>query len=344
MVKSSVLLVTVALSFLTACESRQTQTTVPAPTGTGNNQNQNGPNGNGSTATGNGTTGQNGQTGQNGNADAGAQVASSIPITLDAKQLKQRYALDTTNLTYHFKYQATDTTGAITFTADKATLTFSGLKANEKSDLVLELLQGNVVKLRGEVKDLILSAGAQRIDLKLSPVDGNGGDLTIDVTTDQPASGSTGTGAGTGTGSGTATGSGSGGGTGSGSGTDTSSGSGTATGTGSGSGSGTGSGTGSDVPTNTNTNTNTNTGANTGGGATGPSFAKDVKPILDEYCVECHHDGAQFPDLSVAPDAGLIGLIVADIKSGKMPKAPRDPMPAAKLGKLIEWKKAGSPP
>ncbi len=338
MVKSSVLLVTVALSFLTACESRQTtQTNLPAPTATGSNQKQNGPNGNGATATGNGATGPSGQIG---NADAGAQVGSSIPITLDAKELKQRYALDTTNLTYHFKYQATDTTGPITFTGDKATLTFSGLKPNEKSDLVLELLQGNAVKLRGEVKGLVLNAGAQRIDLKLSPVDGNGGDLTIDVTVDQPASGSTGTGSGSGSATGTSSGTGTGTGTSSGSATATATGSGTATAA----GSGTATGTGSDVPTNTNTNTNTNTGANTGGGAAGPSFAKDVKPILDEYCVECHHDGAQFPDLSKAPDSGLMGLIVSSIKSGKMPKAPRDPMPPAKLEKLIEWKNAGSPP
>ncbi len=247
-------------------------------------------------------------TSNNGSKASGPATGdSSIPIELKASELKAKYGLDTANLTYHFIYQTIDTTGPIKFTGDTATLNFTGLKPNEKGHLALEVLQGGVVKLRGELVDLVLQPGAVRLPLVMKPVGGQtGGDLTIEVTIEGPTTGG---------------------------GTDTSTET-TAT---------TGTTTGTTVTTGTTTSTGTTITVNPGTG-TGPSFAKDIKPILDKNCAECHHAGGTLPDLSILPSADVANTIIQLVTNKAMPKAPRDPLSGSEISKITDWKNAGRNP
>lgn len=74
-------------------------------------------------------------------------------------------------------------------------------------------------------------------------------------------------------------------------------------------------------------------------------YARDILPIIEEHCAECHHEG-RMPDLVTLPrDASLRELladrIIARAEQSTMPPAPRDMMPAAELEKIKEWKANG---
>lgn len=76
------------------------------------------------------------------------------------------------------------------------------------------------------------------------------------------------------------------------------------------------------------------------------SFARDLKPIFEKNCGECHHQGKSL-DLTNYPQAAdmpaLVDRIVARTSSGavSMPPQPRDPLDQASIEKIKKWKTDG---
>lgn len=134
----------------------------------------------------------------------GEMVTMAVP--LDEKELQSAYKLDTTNLSYHFKYIDVERSETLTFKDGAAKIEFTGLTAGKAGDLILELLEANVVKARGTVKELSLKAGKNDIKIHFDAVtDGSSaiGDLSINVKIDNGGSGGqSGTNPGTGNSSG----------------------------------------------------------------------------------------------------------------------------------------------
>jgi len=235
---------------------------------------------------------------------------ATIPITLDAQELRSKYTLDLNKLSYNFAYLSTTRGDAIKFQNDKATLIFSGLTSGKRGDLKLEILEAGVVKLRAVSPGLVLTPGNMHISLVLKPVDSSqGGDLTLNITIANDAQPGTGT--------------------------DTAShvsGSGNVAGTG-GSSANTGGSSSSSRPVNTG-----------GSSSNGPSFAHDVKPILDAHCAECHTPHGQSPDFSQAPAASIIDTMLSVVQTGQMPPKPRDQLTSAEVAKIKAWKDSGLHP
>lgn len=245
----------------------------------------------------------------------GSQGAS-LPVNLDEKAIQQ-FVDDTTKLSYKFSYATKQSEGDIQFTAGKAKLTLADLPTGVESDLTLDIYEGAVLRLKGEIKKLTLTANMPAVDLALQAVGGgNVADLTLEVVI-----GSTG-----------------------------------------GSGGGTqppGNGGGGNNPPPSGGNNPPPSGGNnpppSGGGGTGngPSFAREVKPLLDRYCAECHHGGARAPDLSAFPfkgatsaseQAAVVAKILASIDAGRMPPAPRDRMTQAEVDAIRAWDRGGLTP
>jgi hypothetical protein len=270
-----------------------------------------GGNNNGGTNTGGAGNGGNNNGGNNG---GGTTDTASLPIDLQEKDLA-KYVNSTAALKYKFAYGTSLSSGDITFANGSARITIASLPIGVENDLLLEILEADKVKLRGEVKKLKLTANMPPLPLTLEAVDSDLADLSIELTlgnTDQ-----------TNTGSGTGNGCGNGGGN--------------TGGTGGGNTGGNGGGNGGG-------NTGGTGGGNTGGG-NGPSFARDVKPIFDANCAECHHAGAQAPDLTDAAQAkATASLALQQMASGTMPPKPRTAVSAADQDKVKAWKDAGGAP
>jgi hypothetical protein len=99
------------------------------------------------------------------------------------------------------------------------------------------------------------------------------------------------------------------------------------------------------------------TGGTTGGGTTGgttgtpnpnaPSFARDVKPILESYCLECHSGGVA-PILVALPfspgDTAQVTARILATMTTTMPPAPRDKAPATAVQMITRWRDGGYAP
>lgn len=74
------------------------------------------------------------------------------------------------------------------------------------------------------------------------------------------------------------------------------------------------------------------------------TFSRDVRPILETHCTECHDQGRAFNftslPLSPAGASVTVDLILAAATSA-MPPAPRDRMPAMDLDTIRLWKEQG---
>ncbi len=127
-------------------------------------------------------------------------VGAEVPVVLQERELKA-YVDNTANLSYKFTYLAVTQQDKIAFdAAGTAKIVAKGLPAGQAGSVVLEIYEGAVLKLRGAVDNVTLTAGSNNnLNLKLAKVDGNvnpnpGGtgtvtDLTIDVTLDNGAGG-----------------------------------------------------------------------------------------------------------------------------------------------------------
>lgn len=84
-----------------------------------------------------------------------------------------------------------------------------------------------------------------------------------------------------------------------------------------------------------------------GGDPTKVSFARDLQPTLEKSCGECHQPGKSL-DLTQYPVAADVGALtdkmVARATSGDMPPRPRDPVAAAFIQKMVQWKQDGLQP
>jgi hypothetical protein len=53
-----------------------------------------------------------------------------------------------------------------------------------------------------------------------------------------------------------------------------------------------------------------------------PTYTKDIKPIMDNYCVSCHNDSGTSPDLSTYNNVkDNADAVYSDIFSGSMPQS-----------------------
>lgn len=83
----------------------------------------------------------------------------------------------------------------------------------------------------------------------------------------------------------------------------------------------------------------------------GLQFARDIRPITERYCTECHHAGGKSPDLvqfplvvgTMADQAAAVDRVIATM-GGSMPPAPRDRVPADAIDKIRKWKADGMQP
>lgn len=77
------------------------------------------------------------------------------------------------------------------------------------------------------------------------------------------------------------------------------------------------------------------------------SFQRDVLPLMETYCAECHHPGRQ-PDLSAMPLDRAAREVLAEriIARGEtnMPPAPRDQLTTSELDLIRRWKNEGANP
>jgi hypothetical protein len=84
------------------------------------------------------------------------------------------------------------------------------------------------------------------------------------------------------------------------------------------------------------------------------TYQDDVKPILDDNCVECHHAGgrlsnfAEFPFTSrtTTDQATIVGNIIAKVTaaSRRMPPGTRSPLSATQVQTLRDWLAGGLEP
>lgn len=93
----------------------------------------------------------------------------------------------------------------------------------------------------------------------------------------------------------------------------------------------------------------------------GPSFERDIAPILVRRCVQCHSDGDRQGELKLTTEEGLLkggesgpalnadrksGLLLERIEAGEMPpseKGGTGPLPPEEFALLKRWMEAGSP-
>jgi hypothetical protein len=113
-----------------------------------------------------------------------SQTQSTLPLVFEKRSFAP-YARDLENLKYKFSYLAKKEEGDLTFTDNKAKLNIKGLKHGEKGSLILEIYEGVVLKLKGELKDLELKQGSNAVKIILNPVDSGSTDLTINVTLEE---------------------------------------------------------------------------------------------------------------------------------------------------------------
>lgn len=78
------------------------------------------------------------------------------------------------------------------------------------------------------------------------------------------------------------------------------------------------------------------------------TFATDIKPVMDMYCVRCHNEnekaGYNFKEMASVKKAGANGELLGTIKHmdgfDPMP-AHADPLDAATITKIENWVKTG---
>ena len=85
----------------------------------------------------------------------------------------------------------------------------------------------------------------------------------------------------------------------------------------------------------------------------GLSFQRDIRPLTERYCTECHHAGGQLFDLTQYPfvagasqgdQANVADRAIASLTVGSMPPAPRDKAAADFAAKLRQWRADGMNP
>lgn len=82
------------------------------------------------------------------------------------------------------------------------------------------------------------------------------------------------------------------------------------------------------------------------------TYARDVKPLLDAHCIECHHDGGRKPDLSQFPfrmgeeeaDQDAIVQKVLTLSGGTTPRMPpgmRPKLTSSEVDVIRQWREQG---
>ena len=89
-------------------------------------------------------------------------------------------------------------------------------------------------------------------------------------------------------------------------------------------------------------------------GTFGLTYSQDIKPILDNNCVECHHAGGRDPDLSQFPFqskklSGQQAIVqkIVDVTGGTSPKMPpgqRDKLTSSQVNTVSQWLGEGLQP
>lgn len=109
---------------------------------------------------------------------SGEVIAIPVQVaTLDETEIRQKANTQTATLSYRFTYLTYAKSDVLTFNAGKATLAFSGLPANQSGDMVLEISDGLILKLRGSAAAVTLKSGQTNVvNIVVAAVSpGNGG-------------------------------------------------------------------------------------------------------------------------------------------------------------------------
>ena len=90
------------------------------------------------------------------------------------------------------------------------------------------------------------------------------------------------------------------------------------------------------------------------GGTYDLTYAQDIKPILDNNCVECHPSGGRDPDLRQFPFqskklGGLDAIVTKDTEvtggaTPKMPPGQRDKLTSDQVNTISQWHSQGMKP
>jgi len=93
--------------------------------------------------------------------------------------LRSRIDLDMDNLKYRFSFLTIRREEELKFENGRASIKISGLPTGEKGDIVFEILENNVVRLRGVDSDRTLNPGRNTSNIKMELV--GAGELEVDL-------------------------------------------------------------------------------------------------------------------------------------------------------------------
>src|SRR3954470_2377656 len=75
------------------------------------------------------------------------------------------------------------------------------------------------------------------------------------------------------------------------------------------------------------------------------SFRRDVQPVLEKYCYDCHANGVDkagvrldsFESAAELHDPKLWARALKNVRAGIMPPADEEPLPAGEAEKIMQW-------
>jgi hypothetical protein len=91
----------------------------------------------------------------------------TVSMTFSESDLRLKFNLNTTNLSYKFSYLDRTENNSITFTGGSATITISRLKPNTPGTVKLEIYEGSALKLQGMKENFTLTPGQNTLQLEL---------------------------------------------------------------------------------------------------------------------------------------------------------------------------------
>lgn len=93
--------------------------------------------------------------------------SGSIAATLYEASLKNDFNVDTANLNYRFSYLGKSDSGSVRFVNGSARIGLSGLQPNQSGTVILEIYEGQTLRLKGETANVSLQPGANNLSMTL---------------------------------------------------------------------------------------------------------------------------------------------------------------------------------
>jgi len=100
-----------------------------------------------------------------------SEFAVSYTMQVEETSMRSSYNLDTENLSYRFRYLSFDQSETIKFEDGKASIRLSGLPTNQTGSVIMEILEGEIVKLQAKEDDVTLNPGRNSLKLHMKAVE-----------------------------------------------------------------------------------------------------------------------------------------------------------------------------